>query len=54
MKINIFPFSNCSPGNLQISFGDSFYADPDRLSEKESDEGESFCIIMIEFAQINY
>jgi len=53
MKINIFPFSNCSPNNLQISIGDSFYADPDRLSEKESDEGESFCIIRIEFAQIN-
>jgi hypothetical protein len=42
MKINIFPFSNCSPNNLRISFGDSFYADPDRLSEKESGEGGKF------------
>ncbi len=42
MKINIFPFSNCSPKNPRISFGDSFYADPDRLSEKESGEGEKF------------
>jgi hypothetical protein len=52
MKINIFPFSNCSPNNPRISFGDSFYADPDRLSEKKSDEGGSFCIIRVEFAQV--
>ena len=42
MKINIFPFYNCSPNNLRISFGDPFYADPDRLSEKESGEGGKF------------
>ena len=42
MQINIFPFSHCSPNNPRISFGDSFYAGPDRLSEKESGEAGKF------------